>query len=59
VHRGGSDTADEIGAHAYIAEADAAGRRLGLAVVPIGARDVNEMEAAISKISSDDSKQWS
>jgi putative tryptophan/tyrosine transport system substrate-binding protein len=48
------NTADEIGAHAYIAEADAAGRRLGVAVVPVGARDVNEMEAAISKISTDD-----
>jgi putative ABC transport system substrate-binding protein len=46
--------ADEIGAHAYITEADAAGRRLGVAVVPIEARDVNEMEAAISKISTDD-----
>jgi putative ABC transport system substrate-binding protein len=45
--------ADEIGAHAYITEADAAGRRLGVAVVPVEARDVNEMEAAISKISTD------
>jgi putative ABC transport system substrate-binding protein len=48
------NTADEIGAHAYITEADAAGRRLGVAVVPVEARDVNEMEAAISKISTDD-----
>jgi putative tryptophan/tyrosine transport system substrate-binding protein len=43
--------ADEIGAHAYITEADAAGRRLGVAVVPVKARDVDGMEAAISKIS--------
>jgi putative tryptophan/tyrosine transport system substrate-binding protein len=48
------NTADEIGAHAYITEADAAGRRLGVAVAPVGVRDVNEMEAAISKISTDD-----
>ena len=48
------NTADEIGAHAYITEADAAGRRLGVTVVPVGARDVKEMETAISKISPDD-----
>ena len=47
------NTADEIGSRAYIAEGDAAGARLGVAVVPVEARDVNEMEAAISKISTD------
>jgi putative tryptophan/tyrosine transport system substrate-binding protein len=47
------NTSDEIGSRAYIAEGDAAGTRLGLAVVPVGVQDVNEMEDAISKISTD------
>lgn len=47
------NTADEIGSRAYIAEGDAAGPRLGLEVVPIGVRDANDLEGAISKISSD------
>ena len=45
--------ADEIGARAYIAEADAAGRWLGVTIRPIGARDANDLEGAISKISTD------
>ena len=48
------NTADEIGSRAYIAQGEAAGAQLGVAVVPVEARDVNEMEAAISKISTDD-----
>ena len=45
------NTADEIGSRAYIAEGDAAGPRLGVAVVPVGVRDANDLEGAISKIS--------
>src|SRR6516165_1215137 len=33
------NTADEVGSRAYIAEGDAAGPRLGVAVVPFGVRD--------------------
>jgi putative tryptophan/tyrosine transport system substrate-binding protein len=47
------NAADEIGARANIAEGDAAGRRLGMTVVPVGVREANELEAAISKISRD------
>jgi putative ABC transport system substrate-binding protein len=47
------NTSDEIGSRAYIAEADAAGPRLGVTVVPVGVRDANDLEGAISKISSD------
>lgn len=47
------NAADEIGSHAYIAQGDAAGSRLGVAVVPVGVRDVNDLEGAISKISTD------
>ena len=47
------NTADEIGSRAYIAEGDAAGSRLGVAVVPVGVRDANDLEGAISKISTD------
>src|SRR5436305_410340 len=47
------NTADEIGSRAYIAEGDAAGPRLGVAVVPVGVRDANDLEGAISKISTD------
>jgi len=47
------NTADEIGARAYIAEGEAAGRPLGVTVVPVGVRDVNDLEAAISKIGAD------
>lgn len=47
------NAADEIGSHAYIAEGDVAGSRLGVAVVPVGVRDVNDLEGAISKISTD------
>ena len=47
------NAADEIGSHAYIAEGDAAGSRLGVAVVPVGVRDANDLEGAISKISTD------
>lgn len=45
--------ADEIGSRAYIAEADAAGPRLGVAVLPVAVRDANDLEGAISKISTD------
>jgi putative ABC transport system substrate-binding protein len=45
--------ADEIGSRAYIAQGDAAGPQLGVAVVPIEVRDANTMENAISKISTD------
>jgi len=47
------NAADEIGSQAYIAEGDAAGSRLGVAVVPVGVRDANDLEGAISKISTD------
>jgi putative ABC transport system substrate-binding protein len=47
------NTSDEIGSHAYIAEGDAAGARLGVAVVPVEVRDDNDLEGAIAKISSD------
>lgn len=47
------NTSDEIGSRAYIAEGDAAGPRLGVTVVPVGVRDANDLEGAISKISSD------
>ena len=47
------NAADETGSRAYIAEGDAAGRRLGVAVVPVGVRDANDLEGAISKISTD------
>jgi putative tryptophan/tyrosine transport system substrate-binding protein len=47
------NAADEIGSRAYIAEGDAAGSRLGVAVVPVGVRDANDLEGAISKISTD------
>jgi putative tryptophan/tyrosine transport system substrate-binding protein len=47
------NTADEIGSRAYIAEADAAGPQLGVAVVPVGVRDANTLESAISKISTE------
>ena len=46
------NTADEIGSRAYIAEGNAAGPQLGVAVVPVGVRDANDLEGAISKISS-------
>jgi putative ABC transport system substrate-binding protein len=45
--------ADEIGSRAYIAEGDAAGRQLGVAVVPVEVRNANDLEGAISKISAD------
>ncbi len=47
------NAADEIGSRAYIAEGDAAGSRLGVAVVPVGVRDADDLEGAISKISTD------
>ena len=47
------NTADEIGARAYIAQGEAAGPQLGVAVVPVGVRDANGLEGAISKISTD------
>jgi len=47
------NTADEIGSRGYIAEGDAAGRRLGVAVVPVGVREANDLEGAIAKISAD------
>jgi putative ABC transport system substrate-binding protein len=47
------NSADEIGARANIAEGDAAGRRLGVAVVSVGVREANDLEVAISKISRD------
>jgi putative tryptophan/tyrosine transport system substrate-binding protein len=48
------NTADEIGSRAYIAQGEAAGAQLGVAVVPVGVRDANTLEGAISKISTDD-----
>ena len=47
------NAADEIGSRAYIAEGEAAGPQLGVAVVPVGVRDANTLEGAISKISTD------
>src|SRR5215813_13429753 len=47
------NTADEIGSRAYIAQGEAAGPQLGVAVVPFGVRDANALEGAISKISAD------
>src|SRR4051812_45928316 len=47
------NTADEIGARAYIAEGKAAGSRLGITVVPVGVREAKDLEGAISKISAD------
>src|SRR4051812_13397214 len=47
------NTADEIGSRAYIAEAEAAGPQLGVVVVPVGVRDANTLESAISKISTE------
>src|SRR6516164_3482883 len=44
---------DEIGSRTYIAEGEAAGPQLGVAVVPFAVRDANELEGAISKISTD------
>src|SRR3954467_3646115 len=44
------NTADEIGSRSYIAEANTASARLGVTVVPIGVRNVNDLEGAISKI---------
>lgn len=48
------NTSDEIGSRAYIAEGEAAGHHLGLSVVPVGVRGANDLEGAISKISTDD-----
>ncbi len=45
--------ADEIGSRAYIAQGDAAGPELGVVVVPVAVRDANDLEGAISKISTD------
>ena len=45
--------ADEIGSRAYIAQGDAAGPQLGVAVVPFAVRDANALQGAISKISAD------
>jgi len=47
------NTADEIGSRAYIAEGDAVGPRIGVAVAAVGVRDANDLEGAISKISKD------
>jgi putative tryptophan/tyrosine transport system substrate-binding protein len=47
------NTADEIGSRAYIAEGAAAGPRLGVTVEPVGVRHANDLEGAISKISTD------
>jgi putative ABC transport system substrate-binding protein len=47
------NTADEIGSRAYIAQGEAAGSQLGVTVVPVGVRDANDLEGAISKISAD------
>src|SRR4051812_16874225 len=47
------NTADEIGSRAYIAQGDAAGPQLGVAVVPVRVQDANALEGAISKISTD------
>ena len=45
------NTADEIGSRAYIAQGNTAGSQLGITVVPFGVRDANDLEDAISKIS--------
>src|SRR5262249_28688744 len=47
------NTADEIGSRAYIAQGDAAGSQLGVTIAPIGVRDANDLDGAISKISTD------
>ena len=47
------NTSDEIGSRAYIAEGEAAGPRLGVTVVPVGVREANDLEGAISKITTD------
>jgi putative ABC transport system substrate-binding protein len=47
------NSADEIGSRAYIAQGEAAGPELGMAVVPIGVRNANDLEGAISKISAE------
>ncbi|HZY20868.1 MAG TPA: ABC transporter substrate-binding protein, partial [Beijerinckiaceae bacterium] len=47
------NTSDEIGSRAYIAEAEAAGPQLGIAVVPVGVRGANDLEGAISKMSAE------
>ena len=41
------NTADEVGSRAYIAEGDAAGPLLGVAVVPFGVRDASDLEGTI------------
>ena len=43
------NAADEIGSRAYIAEGEAAGPQLGVAVVPVGVRDANTLEGAIQR----------
>ena len=48
------NTADEIGSRAYIGEAHAAGLQLGVTVVPVGVRDANTLESALSKLSTED-----
>ena len=48
------NTADEIGSRAYIAEAHAAGHQLGVTVVPVGVRDLNTLESALSELRTED-----
>jgi putative tryptophan/tyrosine transport system substrate-binding protein len=47
------NTSDEIGSRAYIAEAEAAGPQLGIAVVPVGVRGAGDLEGAISRMSTE------
>lgn len=46
------NVADGIGARAYIAEAESVGSQLGVTIVPIEVRSANDLDGAISKISS-------
>src|SRR3954464_12490265 len=47
------NTADEIGSSAYIAQGGAASSELGISVVPVGVRGVNDLEGAISRINTE------
>jgi putative ABC transport system substrate-binding protein len=47
------NASDEIGSRAYIAQGEAAGPQLGVSVVPVGVRNANDLEGAISKSKAD------
>src|SRR5262249_46054672 len=44
---------DQSGSQAYIAEGESAGPQLGVRVVPVGVRTANDLEGAVSKISTE------